>query len=320
MKEKEIRKAFLKLFFKVNLFLLLCSTVFIVSYIIINSKKNKMLSFELNKDVKYVFLGHSHTSSAYNDSIVLNAKNLSEGGESYLYTFYKLKKLIKDNKDKDLIYFIEYSNNQIDSAMNRWMFKEPFISDKLPRYSSIVDFNGYTTLFLKNPIDVINSIFLSVSLNIRHLNENKQSLINTLGGFYSRDISILKKSNSKNEIRIGKDIYSDHSIIYFKKIVNLLKKSRVKYLIIRTPTHKNSLFRENEKVYQNLINDLGIRKQYIDLNDLSLSDQFFYDTEHLNIYGSEFYSELFNKSLIKSNTNIHLIRSHFDDLILNQKK
>ena len=319
MKEKETRKAFLKLFFKFNLFLILCSSVFIVSYTLINSQKNKILSFELNKDVKYIFLGHSHTSSAYNDSIIINAKNLSEGGESYLYTFYKLKKLIKDNKGKDLIYFIEYSNNQIDSAMNRWMFKEPFISDKLPRYSSIIDLNGYTSLFVKNPIDVLNSIFLSVALNIRHVKENKQSLINTLGGFYSRDVSILKKSKIKNEIRIEKDIISDHSIIYFKKIVNLLKISGVKYLIIRTPTHKNSLFRENEKVYQNLINDLGIRKKYIDLNDLSISDQFFYDTEHLNIYGAEFYSELFNKLLIKSNSNPHLIRSHFDDLILNQK-
>jgi hypothetical protein len=305
---------FSKLFLKVNFFLILSVLIFLSGYILILRKKNNLLSFELSKNVNYVFLGHSHSSSAYNDSIIDHSKNISEGGEAYIYTYFKLKNLIKDNKRKDLIYFIEFSNNQIDSSMNRWFFKEPFISDKLPRYSTIIDFKGYSTLIINNPVDVINSMFLSFNLNLKDIEEHKTNVINTLGGFSSKNRSLIKedvtpKINLTRENLDSKNYnVSNTSIFYFKKIISLLNKSKVNFFIIRTPIHYESEFRKNEKTYQKIITDLNIRNKYIDLGNLFLPNKFYYDHLHLNIDGANFYSKLFNKLLKHNKIDVDLFQ------------
>lgn len=325
MKTKEKHPLFSKLFLKVNFFLILSVLIFLSGFIIILRKKNNLLSFELSKDVRYVFLGHSHTSSAYNDSIIEHSKNLSEGGEAYIYTYFKLKNLIKDNKREDLIYFIEFSNNQIDSSMNRWFFKEPYISDKLPRYSTIIDFKGYCTLIMNNPIDVINSMFLSFNLNLKDLEEHKTNVINTLGGFSSRNISLIKDAKnqdinlSRENLQIKNYNVSNYSIFYFKKIISLLNKSKVKFFIVRTPIHNESDFRKNEKTYQKIITDLNIRNKYIDLGNLFLPNKFYYDRLHLNIDGANIYSKLFNNILKHNKIHVDLFQDSLIKIDYNEK-
>ena len=88
---------------------------------------------------------------------------------------------------------------------------------------------------------------------------------------------------SRKDLDIDNYRVSDYSIFYLKKIISLLNKSKVNFFIIRTPIHTESDFRKNEKAYQKIINELNIRKKYIDLGNLFLPNKFYYDHLHLNI-------------------------------------
>lgn len=287
-------------FFKKLFFFIFLSVIFtIIVFYFINKSKREMISFKVDNDINYVFLGHSHIGSAYNDSIIKNSINLGEGGESYMYTYFKLQKLIKDNDENKITYFVEFTNNQIDTAMNRWIFFEPYISDKLPRYFFLMDNYSLRKIFFKKPLLFINASLLGVNLNLRHLKVSKDNLLPTLGAFASQDTSILKIKNKINNIQFNNNLVSNESIFYLKKIIALLKSTKSKFYLIRTPFKTTSSYYKNEAKYNEILKQLKIENYYIDLLNFKLKDSFYYDNEHLNKSGAYFYSKKFNDVLEK---------------------
>src|SRR4051812_42187597 len=86
--------------------LLLSSGVIVINRIIARNATR-----EIQRSSKYIILGHSHPECAFNDSLISGFSNFASSGESYFYTYFKLKNITERNRNIEAV-FIEFSNNQ----------------------------------------------------------------------------------------------------------------------------------------------------------------------------------------------------------------
>ena len=96
--------------------------------------------FELKDYPKYLVLGYSQPEYAFNDSLIIGLKNLAKGGESYFYTYYKPKEMIKNNPSIETV-FIAFTNVNIVSKIDAWTWDCYYMSSRLNRFSSLIDLN-----------------------------------------------------------------------------------------------------------------------------------------------------------------------------------
>ena len=112
--------------YKIALFIV-SFTVLVISISI--ASKNYIESnatFTIKPTTTNIIIGHSQPECGLNDSLIINTENFSQGGESYFYTFQKVKKLLSVN-DKIKNVFISFSNNQIAVEMDKWTYGDKYI-------------------------------------------------------------------------------------------------------------------------------------------------------------------------------------------------
>lgn len=301
-----------KVFSKLIVFSMLIVLIYTFIYIYVLRINNHNTVLTTNRQV--LFFGHSHTSSAYNDSIIINSKNIAEGGESFFFTYYKLKSIIDQNPNK--IVFIEFSNNQLDTLMDRWTYKDPFLSNKYPRYAPFISSSGHLSLITHSPISFINSVFLSYKLNFNHLEESKYNLLVTYGGFHTLDTSLISNvSPPFIESNFTYNPLSKVSITYLKKIIIFLKKSKVKFYLIRTPFHQSSDYWNYENKFQEILKNEFRDIPFLDFGKLNLPNKYYLDNEHLNLRGASEYSKRINNFF--QSYNFLNLENHIEDFDFN---
>ena len=133
-------------FFKNGLsFFSILILIILLSDIMLSWFQNKFASFELIERPKYIMLGTSHSACAFNDTLISDFINLSDLGESYFYTFIKLKKILEQNKSIEAV-FLEYSNNQTQKIMDEWIWGYEKMNYRYNKYSSYMNLNEHLLL------------------------------------------------------------------------------------------------------------------------------------------------------------------------------
>lgn len=281
---------------------------------------NKNADFRISSKPKYIILGHSHPECAYNDSLIQNFQNLAKSSESYYYNFFKLKKVLEQNKEIECV-FIEYTNNQIKLEMNNWIWDNKHISNLYPKYSSFMTFKDQYILFKNNPKGFLNAFSSSSRLKLSIVLSGNYDYTNKIGGYnylernktdsLLKKIIAQKKTNSNSKLFQAKDI-SELNLVYLEKMISLVKKFNKKVILIRTPLHKNYNGFDNEFIYKKILNDRFRDIQYMDLSNFKVENSEFGDLAHLNHYGANKFSIYFDillekgvihkqKKLIKNN-------------------
>jgi hypothetical protein len=118
----------------VSLFLL----TIILELVITNSIIDRKAIFNSKKTTKYIIAGDSHPECAFNDSLLPGFTNYAQSGESYFYTFFKIKKLIEQNKNIEAV-FVEFTNNQITKEMDGKIWGDRYLSLRYPLYSPFMN-------------------------------------------------------------------------------------------------------------------------------------------------------------------------------------
>src|SRR6187402_2467023 len=182
---------------------------------------NKNANFKLASKPKYIILGHSHPECALNDSLLPGFKNLAHSGESYFYTYFKVKKVLEQNPSIETV-FIEYTNNQIESRMNNWIWSDGPFSDCYVYYSSFMPLSDQFILFQNNMKGYLNAFSYSNKYKISALTKGDYDFKNRVGGYLylvrNKTDSLLKhpiKQDYKNNppINNSKDI-SETNLLY----------------------------------------------------------------------------------------------------------
>jgi len=265
-----------------------------------NSIIRKKSTFALQDEYKNVIFGHSHSECAYNDSLISNTINLSYSGESYFYTYLKLKNVLKDNPEIETC-IIEFTNNQIRSDWDERIWKEDYLKHRFPKLSPFMSLNQHLILFSKNSIGYTESVSLSIRKSFSTIARNKYNYSKEIGGYLqlkgTKIDSILEYTDKEPE-QFG---ISKYNLVYLDSIIQYCNQTKRKLILIRSPQHQKNPDLSNEIDFQKTYNERYSEVKFIDLNNYLVNDNDFYDLGHLNKKGSSKISKWLNDHLNSKN-------------------
>jgi hypothetical protein len=281
---------------------------------------NRRSYFVLPDVKKYIFLGHSHAQTAYNDKYIDSSLNLASAGEAYFYTYIKLRKILEYNRLKRIL-FVEYSNNNILAEMNNWTWDDIHIKYRYRLYSPFTALDEMKVLYLKNPKAAFICDMKSIINNVYYLfNLENISTEKKMGGYVDlvrdKTDSLLRTISKSRTKSVTDTAISELNIAYLRKIVDACRESGFEVYLIRTPLHPLYKGLDNEAVFKSILNSLFRDVEFLDFRNYPLMNEDFGDFQHINYRGARKYSAFFN-NLLKSGL---LRKEHKQDFIDEQIK
>lgn len=255
--------------------------------------KNKTV-YSFEPYYKNLLLGHSYMEVAVNDSLLDYSKNIAYQGESYFYTFFKLKLALEQNKNIKNVY-IEFTNNQVLKRMEKKIYEKKYLDRSLRYYMPFFKWNDYKTLLKLSKGQLISVSGSSLLKNFIRIINDDYKLNKKLGNYLFLDRTL--RLNGKNKKKSIEEVFSidDYktSITYLslKKIENLCKSKNVNLVFVRSPLHNDSSLRLYEKEFLGIKEALFSNIEFID--NFNLSNDSFADKEHLNYKGARVYTKYF---------------------------
>ncbi|WP_439151223.1 hypothetical protein [Winogradskyella sp.] len=281
--------------------------------LLVNFVVKSKASFKISDTKTTLILGHSHSACSLNDSIVTNSINLSGSGESYFYNYQKAQKLLSDNNHIKTV-FIEFTNNQVDSVMDDWIWSYEKMSYFLPFYSPFMERDEFELLFKNNSTDLLSSYSVATRKNLFRIIKNDYSYIDELGGYDATKLSKIDEMIENNRVEpiiSSSHALSEKNILYLRKMVDLFKINNIEVFLIRSPQHPIYPDTSNEKVFKDVLNNRFNDVPFLDFDAMNFPNSHYLDPQHLNYEGAKDFSILFNdliqQGLLKSNNKQQLI-------------
>lgn len=303
-------------FIKNSLVFFLLASGCIVGLIILSDYAQKKAAprlLKLRSNISIVFAGDSNVESAINDDLIPNSVNIASSGEAYLYSYVKIKALLKNNSQIRTV-FISYSPEKLNKfTEERWLFNEEFIIEKLKVYNYLLTGPEKGIMIRRNSLAYFKGLLQSVPYNISgaakgYLNSPPHDNILNFGGYQylirnklGEDID-RQNGELENEAQnkmVGKGEYQER---YLGMISDLCNQRSVKLILLSTPK-----YHPEPGSIPGL--DLGsnpgftsfhIRDSILDMSEFHLPDSCFADISHLNYKGARLYSEYLNNYLINT--------------------
>lgn len=293
-------KFFLK---KTVLLLFTFLSIILFSVLFTHLLKKNITDFKLNEDFKYLIVGNSRPECAFNDDLIDDFKNLSQGGEAYFTTYIKLKEVLKNNNINTV--FIEFSNIDISNrVIENWMWAKEKANHFFPKYLPFMDkpdllfiYNNQKKLFLQ-------TITNSTVKNFNQLFSNQNNINSgAYGGYYFLERNIIKEElqTLKSDKEILNQNISIDNIKYLEKIVQLCNNNEVNIYFFRSPQYipVHYILQSNENLLVNIRKEKFNKIEYLDFSNFPLKDNEYGDFDHLNHKGAKIFSEWFNKLIKK---------------------
>lgn len=262
-----------------------------------------------NSAYKNLLVGHSHMEVAINDSLLKHTKNIAYQGESYFYTFFKLKIALEQNRNIKNVY-IEFTNNQILKRMEMKVSGSKYLDRSLNFYMPFFLMNDYINLMKHSNGKLIPFLGRGLLKNSVRLIKNDYELNGKLGRYFFLDKTLkLDESSSHDKNITHEETFSVNAYkksityLYLNKIVNLCKAKNVNIVFVRSPLHTESSLRLFDKEFLEIKDSLFSKQKFIDNINFNLPNSFFADKEHLNYKGAIEYTKHFQKQIEFENYN-----------------
>jgi hypothetical protein len=258
-------------------------------FIYINiSAKNNFEQFRFSPSINILAVGDSHIQETINDSLVSNIKNVAYSSETFIYSFYKIMTLTKNNPNIDTILLgVSYH------SFTDYFDEITYLHYVLGRYFCILPIEAQIKLIseVENPASFIFKSILNESKNLITRSEKNS----WLGWYenYATSVTISEKS-IKDRIRtqyyLNKKVrgFSDANIYYFNSIVNYCREKNIVLIILNTPMHssyKEKVPRKFIEKFYSLMKDNNV--ELIEFDELPLTnDNYLPDGDHVNGSGA----------------------------------
>jgi len=293
------------------IFIIILTIVVSVISIFYSQIKNKYLSnsnFVIDKKINILILGDSHSEAAFNDKIIPNSVNYAFSAEHYLFTYFKLKKIIEANPQINKV-VLSFAAHNISKNIDDVIFLDTRNSRSFARYFMLLNresiwecksnSQNWKINYLKWKFSIPFQLKLELKLIYKVL-FFKKILVKDypfIGKFYKSKHHVF--SNLNNEIlnhyftnnSISKE--SDLNIKYLNKIVDFVRAKKIKLYLINTPQHKKYreripiFFKKEYKLLSNkLVNKDTSLIKIIDLSEININDTCYGDYHHVNYYGA----------------------------------
>ncbi len=275
--------------------------------------------FNLPAEINSIVLGNSHPEHAFNDSLIDHLLNLSQSGDSYFYTYIKLKKLLEKNANIKTV-FIDISEDQfLKDKVNNRVWGKKYLNWKYPIYSPYMDFHENELIFKHNPIDYIAVFLLSIRINGDKVMYKNYFYSKIIGGYrYSDNFKIdslleiqKKKSDRSFHPNYQDDDLNKENINYLEKCITLCNANHIKIFFTRSPLYK--YIYDDDQIFKRVLNKQFKEIELLDFKQFPLKNNEYRDFEHLNYWGairfSNFFNDIIKKGILESDNKQHIIDS-----------
>lgn len=251
---------------------------------------------------KTVIVGDSHPMFALDPAHLGEAANVAQTSEPYYITYWKLKKLIKDNPIDTLLLGFSYHNL---SAFNDKKLEDPFWSSEMFRRTyPIAEFED-----LKG-VEVDFKSYLSVKFKNMCLYPRRDH-VNYLGKYANsneNDISdyqsVISRHYYYNDENVG---VSASSIQYLDSITTLCRKNTIELILVSNPMRQEYLARIPQNFvtkYQEVKKRLTSKGMLVfDYGHVGLDEKYFMNADHLNQKGAELFTKEIKAQLTAFNNS-----------------
>lgn len=257
--------------------------------------------YELEEEHTTLVLGDSHPECAIDDREFKSVRNYSQSGESYFYTYQKVRKWLPNNEHVKTI-FLEFNAGQVLTSVNASIWDDEHLSAKLPKYSTCMDFGDHMLLLVNNPLGYVNALALTMEQNWQlrkdsadHFHEFGWGTYITLENDGSEKLkTALPFTLAMEEVQS----VSETNLYYLDKIIALCKAHDVRCVLIRCPVHIKYSGIRYESTFQHVLQTRYAEQEFLDYATMPMRLDEFADEHHLNVRGSKRFTEAFKKHLI----------------------
>lgn len=288
--------------------------IFVILLLILNMGLSRQMTLKkdylIQDTITTLIIGNSHAAYSYNDSLIRNTRSFAQSGETYFYSFVKIRTLLQYNKHLKQIY-LEVTNRNFEPMMTEWTFGNRFIKDRLPKYGQFMTPAEKWTLLKGNPVTYIETQPVVTRHQLESLNGRNKPLYTMLdwGGYEYHpenkvDSFILLQNKKPPVTELPLSQYSRINMRYLDSIVSLCKLNGLKLRFLRTPMHKAYKCSISDSAFGAFIQRKYPAIPFTDLSITEIPDSDFADLEHLNYNGSKKISLILDS--IIHNTSIYL--------------
>jgi hypothetical protein len=221
---------------------------------------------------------------------------MSQSADCYLYSYVKLRELLRHNPQIDTV-VLAYSYHNLAKSQDDWLLDDKTLVSKLNRYYFLMKRGEITHLLGINPRPVFGVMTTIFKTNIEALVEVLKGNFTleylNIGRYLYLDRNKLDESLKRLAEEPEKpDEYSDIQKEYLVKIRDYCAGRNIRLLLIKTPIHR-ALRDKHEKLkdeyYEFLRENLG-DVALLDYGEFSVPDSCFSDVDHLNYKGARLFS------------------------------
>ena len=256
--------------------ILILSLIFILVFLFMfRFISTKSISWKLPSNKNVLFMGASHIQRGIDPKYYPSASNLAAASERYLFTYLKVKKIVKENSQIDTL-FLQFATTDIQKNTDSKYYSKNEMSRFLPLYFPFLSSEDWE-IYANNKSDALNLLVQKVFRNIPHnLSDYGRYKPNT--GFFERkkEPYIMPKwSESGNAVNYR----------YLNKIIQICKEKKIKLIFLYMPMYSKELFYDTNyfyNIYKNKYSDI----LFLDYSDWDCPDNFRNDEHHLNSAGA----------------------------------
>ncbi len=257
--------------------------------------------YDMNDDYEVLILGDSHAECGIDDSNMPYVRNYAQSGETYFYTYQKLKAWLPNN-DHIKTVFVEFNVGQILTSVNPSTWDDEHLSAKVPKYCTAMNFADHMLLLVNNPLGYTNALSLTINQNWELLEDSADHFNALSWGTYTP-----LHHDGSNELvvddnfRIGLEevqSVSETNLYYLDQIVALCRENDVRCVFIRCPIHVKYSGLRYEATFQYVLHDRYADIEFIDFVGEVIPETGYADAHHLNQRGAEAFTTIFRKEVL----------------------
>lgn len=248
--------------------------------------------YKVDNHVTTAFIGDSHIEVSADDKIIKNSINLSQSSELYIYSYYKIKGLLKSNPSIKKIY-LGFSYHNLSSYYYNVVFGKSgksvsiryfYILPHLEQLDHLQRNNYQLSAYLKSVVTTGTKNIIAGKHGYSFLGQYENPMVNSTAIPKSMDKRIRFQYYSNGKL----DHFSDENIYYLKQIINFCKTNKIDLVLLNTPLHpyyKERIPKTYITKYKAFIAENQLKT--VDLENLELPDDCFMpDGDHVSQKGS----------------------------------
>jgi len=269
-----------------------------------------------DRELDIAFFGDCHPQSDLNPFYIANSYSFADGGESYVETYYKLKKIIEKDKVqiKNIVLQVDLHNFSAKARPKERLFGQLYF------YSQFVSLKDIAKL--KN-----ESLFpLILEKNIPVLGNGKEFIQSMLRLEKAAPIYLGRPMNSdevqlRSMSEMAKAAYlaqfteeeplkiDQQTFHYFLEILRIAKENKMNVIFVKYPLSKEynlEIEKHNlarKEYYDEIFSEVDkVIEKYVVLDYYDIffdKPEYFNDSEHLNNAGAAVFSQKLNEDIAK---------------------